>query len=56
MNGWSDWPEEKGEDVTRLVGGDNDGRAEVLHLQDKQQEPHLGLCAQITVTSVKSFG
>lgn len=43
VNGWSDWPEEEGEDVTRLVWGDNDGRAEVLHLQDKQRESHLCL-------------
>lgn len=38
VNGGSDWPEEEREDVMGLVWGDNDGRAEVLHLKSKEKE------------------
>ncbi len=33
VNGGSDWPEEEGEDVTRLMWRNNDGCTEVLHLK-----------------------
>lgn len=38
MNGGSDRPEEQREDVTGLVRGNDDGRAEVLHLRRNQRE------------------
>lgn len=33
MDGGSDWPEEEGEDVARLMWGNNDGCAYVLRLK-----------------------
>lgn len=37
MDGWSNWSEEEGEDVTRLVWVDEDGCAEVLHLKQREK-------------------
>lgn len=61
VNGRSDWPEEQGEDVTWLVWGNNDGRAEVLHLKEKEEKvmSYWSLCiyhiSQIRAASVNSF-
>lgn len=38
VDGGPDGPEEKGEDVARLVGGDDDGGAEVLHLHAEKKK------------------
>lgn len=38
MNGGSNRPEEEREDVTGLMWGNNDGCAEVLHLEQNQEQ------------------
>lgn len=38
MDGGPDWPKEKGKNVSRFVGGNDDGGAGVLHLNMTKKE------------------